>query len=63
MFFTDADMLEMMHRDTNANLYPMHTYFFLNQCIVSLHFADAQMQISDTEHPNWYWLQVAKWAN
>ncbi len=28
-FFTNADMLEMMHRDTNANLYPMHT--FLNQ--------------------------------
>ncbi len=45
-------MLELMHRDTNANLYLMHTLFFLNQCIVSLNFADAQMQISDTEHPN-----------
>ncbi len=24
--FTDANMLEMMHRDTNTNLNPMHTF-------------------------------------
>ncbi len=24
--FTDANMLETMHHDTNANLYPMHTF-------------------------------------
>ncbi len=26
-FFTDADMLKTMHRDTNANLYPTHTLY------------------------------------
>ncbi len=29
--FTDANMLEPMHWDTNANLYPTHT--FLNWCL------------------------------
>ncbi len=26
VFFTDANMLEKMHYDKNANLYPMHTF-------------------------------------
>ncbi len=34
-------MLEMMHRDTNVNLYLMHT--FLNRCIINFN-ADAPMQ-------------------
>ncbi len=26
LFFTNENMLEMMHHDTNANLYPMHIF-------------------------------------
>ncbi len=47
-FFTDANMLETMHCYSNANLYPMHT-FFLNWCIASLNFMP--MQISESYHP------------
>ncbi len=36
-FYTNTNMLEMMHHGTNANLYPKHT-FFLNRYIASLTF-------------------------
>ncbi len=47
--FTDADMLETMPLDTNANLYPMHT--FLNRCTASLTIIP--MWIGQSYHP-WF---------
>lgn len=48
-FFTDANMLETMHRDTNANLSDAHLFKSMHR-IVSF-CADAPMRIGESYHP------------
>ncbi len=45
--FTNANMLETMHRDTNANTYLM--FFKLMHCNINFD-ADAPLRIGETYH-------------
>ncbi len=47
--FTNANMLEMMHHDTYAILYPMHIFFKSMHCIINF-YADA-LWIGESYHP------------
>ncbi len=49
-FFTNANMLETMHCDTNANLYPMNTFLKSMHHIVNF-YADVLMWISEPSQP------------
>ncbi len=42
-------MLETMHRDTNANFYPMQTFKSMHR-IVNF-YVDASMRICESYHP------------
>ncbi len=55
-------MLEMMHHDTYANLYPMHTFFKSMHCIINF-YADA-LWIGDFHLCNFFvFLKAASESN
>ncbi len=44
----NANMLQIMHRDINANLYPMHTFKLMYR--IANFYADTPVQIGEFYH-------------
>ncbi len=45
----NGNMLQMMHRDINANLYPMHTFKLMHR--IANFYADTPVRIGEFYHP------------